>query len=70
MLADDQPSGGRLRGLDGGLSARQTRVALTSAGEAVEAALVETPRFVPAVSLERAADGKFCLTDWFRGGRD
>ncbi len=52
-LPDGQPSGGRLRWLDGGPSARQARVALTPAGEAVEAALVETPRFVPAVSLER-----------------
>ena len=52
-LADDQPSGGRLSGLDGGASARQARVVLTPAGEAVEAALVETPHFVPAVSLER-----------------
>jgi REP element-mobilizing transposase RayT len=49
-LADGQPSGGRL---DGGASARQARVVLTPAGEAVETALVETPRFVPAVSLER-----------------
>lgn len=52
-LAPRHPALGRVEWLDGGPSARQPRVVLTPAGEAVEAALVETPRFVPAVSLER-----------------
>ena len=52
-LAPRRPVLGRVEWLEGGSSARQARVALTPAGEAVEAALVETPCFVPGVSLER-----------------
>lgn len=52
-LAPRHPVLGGVEWLDGGSSARLARVALTPAGAAVEAALVETPRFVPAVSLEK-----------------
>ncbi len=59
-LAPNQPALGRVEWLDGGPSARQTParqtqacVVLSPAGAAVEAALAETPRFVPSVSLEK-----------------
>ena len=48
-----RPALGRVVWHDGGAPARQARVALSPVGEAVAAALAETPRFVPAVSLER-----------------
>lgn len=52
-LAPRRPVLGRVEWVDGGSSARLASVVLTPAGEAVEAALVETPRFVPAVSVEK-----------------
>ncbi len=52
-LMPRHPALGRVEWLDGGASARQACVVLSPAGAAVEAALVETPRFVPSVSLEK-----------------
>ena len=48
-LAEREPVLGRVEWVDGG----GTRVVLSEAGEAVQRALLETPRFVPAVALER-----------------